>query len=180
MACTLQLKRSDLAESRKSEMISRSGEAYQVVLDPGIQERLERLSALMNVPIGGLVSHALDTWVATQERSLALIEALAEKVGGDLGTRLRGVLRTGLFERQRALDPRALTEAEARLVGEQESMSQAAAAGLGAALLQTEFGRQELERLIVALIEREKAHGKADRVDELQRVLDQFRTGHLG
>jgi hypothetical protein len=161
-------------------VIPRSKQEYQVVLDAGIQERLERLSALMNVPIGALLSHALEGWVATQERSLALIEALGEKVGGQMGMRLRDMLRAGLFGRQQLLDPRALTQAEARVVGEQERMSQAAGAGLGAALLQTEFGRQELERLIMAYIERHQANGESQEIDELKRVLDRFRTDHLG
>jgi len=66
----------------------------QIRLEAGIRDRLERLSALMGVPSATMASHAIERWLAEQERTLALIASLGDPVGGEMGSRLREMLRT--------------------------------------------------------------------------------------
>jgi hypothetical protein len=54
----------------------------QIPLQAGIKDRLERLSTLMGVPPLALASHATQSWVAEQERTLALIESLGDRRWG--------------------------------------------------------------------------------------------------
>jgi hypothetical protein len=121
----------------------------EIPLQAGIKQRLERLSGLMGVPPVTLASHAIAIWVAQQERTLALIESLGAAVGGEMGTSLKEMLRTGLFARQQDIADRLkLTEAEVGAIAEQENLSTIAAAGLGAALVQSREGLGAIERLI--------------------------------
>jgi hypothetical protein len=151
----------------------------EIPLQAGIKQRLERLSGLMGVPPAMLVSHAIAIWVAQQERTLALIESLGTAVGGEMGTSLKEMLRTGLFARQQDIADRLkLTEGEVGAIAEQENLSTNAAAGLGAALLQSKEGLREIERLIRDSIENAKTQGQAEKVKELEVILARFIDVH--
>jgi 2-hydroxychromene-2-carboxylate isomerase len=148
----------------------------QLPLEAGIRDRLERLSALLGVPSATMASHAIEHWVAEQERTLALIESLADPVGGEMGSRLREMLRTGLFARQQKMaGGPVLTEAEVDAIADQEKLSTTAAAGLGGALLQSKEGIREIERFIHENIENAKAQGQSEKAKDLERILDRFK-----
>lgn len=152
----------------------------QIPLEAGIRDRLERLSALMGVLPGALASHAIGSWVAQQERSLALIESLGDAVGGDMGPRLKEMLRTGLFGRQLDLaSGPELTEAQVGAIAEHEDLSKTAAAGLGSALRQSRAGLREIERLIRENIENAKAQGQSEKAEVVERILADFKKVHL-
>jgi hypothetical protein len=149
----------------------------QIPLEAGIRDRLGRLSVLMGVPSATMAAHAIARWVAEQERSLALIESLGDPVGGEMGSRLREMLRTGLFRRQQEL-PGALelSEAEVGAIAERENLSTSAAAGLGSALLRSRQGIREIGRLVRESIEDAKAQGQSDKAKDLEGILDRFRN----
>jgi hypothetical protein len=95
----------------------------QIPLQAGIKDRLARLSTLMGVSPVALASHAIQSWVAEQERALALIESLGDAVGGEMGPRLKEMLRTGLFARQENMaGGPELTEGEVGAIAEQEDL----------------------------------------------------------
>jgi hypothetical protein len=151
----------------------------QIPLQAGIRDRLERLTTLMGVPSLTLASHAIEHWVAEQERTLALIESLGDAVGGEMGPRLKEMLRTGLFGRQQYMaGGPELTEAEVGAIAEQENLSTTAAAGLGGALLQSKEGLREIERLIRENIEKAKAQGQSEKAEDLERILVRFKKVH--
>ena len=151
----------------------------QIPLQAGIEDRLERLSTLMGVPPLTLASHAIGRWVAEQERALALIESLGDAVGGEMGLRLKEMLRTGLFARQESMaGGPELTAAEVGAIAEQENLSTTAAAGLGGALLQSTQGLREIERLIRENIESAKAQGQSEKAEDLERILVRFKKVH--
>jgi hypothetical protein len=148
----------------------------QLPLEAGIRDRLERLSALLGVPSATMASHAIERWVAEQERTLALIESLGAPVGGEMGSRLREMLRTGLFARQQKMaGGPVLTEAEVDAIADQENLSTTAAAGLGGALLESKEGIREIERFIHENIENAKAQGQSEKAEDLERILDRFK-----
>ena len=148
----------------------------QIRLEAGIRDRLERLSAVMGVPSATMASHAIERWLAEQERTLALIESLGDPLGGEMGSRLREMLRTGLFARQQKMaGGPELTEAEVGAIAEQENLSTTAAAGLGSALLQSKEGIREIERFIHENIENAKAQGQSERAKELEGIFDRFK-----
>jgi hypothetical protein len=150
-----------------------------IPLQAGIRQRFERLSGLMGVPPVTLASHAIAIWVAQQERTLALIESLGAAVGREMGTRLKEMLRTGLFARQQDIADRLkLTEAEVDVIAEQENLSTIAAAGLGDALVQSKEGLREIERLIREDIEKAKTQGQAEKARDLEVVLARFLEMH--
>jgi hypothetical protein len=156
-----------------------SGNDGAIPLQAGIRQRLERLSGLMGVPPVTLASHAIAIWVAQQERTLALIESLGIGVGGEMGKSFKEMLRTGLFARQQDIADRLqLTEAEVGAIAEQESLSASAAAGLGAALVQSKEGLREIERLIRENIEKAKMQGQAEKAKALEVVLARFLEMH--
>jgi hypothetical protein len=159
--------------------IRNSGTEGEIPLQAAMKQRLERLSGLMGVPPVTLASHAIAIWVAQQERTLALIEGLGAVVGGEMGTRLKEMLRTGLFARQQDIADRLkLTEAEVRAIAEQENLSTNAAAGLGAALIQSKEGLREIERLIRESIEQAKAEGQSEKAKDLELILARFIEVH--
>jgi hypothetical protein len=159
--------------------IRHSANDGEIPLQAGIRQRLERLSELMGVPLVTLASHAIAIWVAQQERTLALIESLGAAVGGEMGTRLKAMLRTGLFARQQDIADRLkLTEAEVGAIAEQENLSTIAAAGLGAALTQSKEGLREIERLVRENIEKAKSQGQAEKAKDLEVVLAHFLEMH--
>ena len=93
-----------------------------------------------------------------------------------MGSRLREMLRTGLFARQQKMaGGPELTEAEVGAIGEQENLSTTAAAGLGSALLQSKEGIREIERFIHENIENAKAQGQSERAKELEGIFDRFK-----
>jgi hypothetical protein len=148
----------------------------QIPLQAGISDRLERLSTLMGVPSLTMASHAIERWVADQERTLALIESLGDPVGGEMGARLKDMLRTGLFARQQQMaGGPELTEGEVGAIAEQENLSTTAAAGLGGALLQSREGLREIERFIHENIENAKAQAQSEKAKELEGILDRFK-----
>ena len=152
---------------------------WRIPLQAGTRDRLERLSALLHVPSQAMASHAIESWVADQERTLALIESLGEAVDGEMGARLKEMLRTGLFARQQRLPGgRELSDAEVGAIADQENLSTTAAAGLGGALLQSEEGLREIERFIRENIETTKAQGQSGKADELERILRRFMNAH--
>lgn len=148
----------------------------QIPLEAGIRDRLERISALMGVPCATMASHAIERWVAEQERTLALIESLGEPVGGEMGSRLREMLRTGLFARQQKMPGGPeLTDAEVGAIADQERLSTSAAAGLGSALLQSKEGIREIERVIHESIENAMAQGQSEKAKDLEGILERFK-----
>jgi hypothetical protein len=148
----------------------------QIPLQAGISDRLERLSTLMGVPSLTMASHAIERWVAEQERTLALIESLGDPVGGAMGARLKDMLRTGLFARQQQMaGGPELTEAEVGAIAEQENLSTTAAAGLGGALLQSREGLLEIERFIHQNIQHARVQGQSERATDLEGILDRFK-----
>jgi hypothetical protein len=152
---------------------------WPIALQAGTMDRLERLSTFMSVPSRTMASHAIERWVAEQERALALIESLGEPVAGEMGARLKEMLRAGLFARQQKMaGGRELTEAEVGAIAEQENLSTTAAAGLGSALLQSEQGLREIERFMHENIETARAQGQSGKAADLERMLDGFRHAH--
>jgi hypothetical protein len=148
----------------------------RIPLEAGIRARLERLSALMGVSPVTMASHAIERWVAEQERTLALIESLGGPAGGEIGSRLREMLRAGLFARQQTMaGGPELTADEVGAIAEQANLSTTAAARLGGALLQSEQGIREIERFIHENIENAKARGQSERAADLEGILDRFR-----
>ena len=132
----------------------------------------------MGVPPLTLASHAIQRWVAEQERTLALIEGLGDDVGGEMGFQLKKMLRAGLYGRQQILDGLELTEPEVDAIAEQEGLSTAASVGLGGALLQSREGLREIERLIHESAKKAKAQGQSEKADHLERILIQFKEAH--
>ena len=160
-------------------MTAREPEAgAQITLQPGMKGRLERLSMLMGVPPLTLASHAIQGWVAEQERTLALIESLGDDVGGEMGSQLKRMLRAGLYGRQQILDGPELTEGEVDAIAEQEGLSTAASAGLGGALLQSREGLREIERLIHENAGKAKARGQFEKAEYLEQILIRFKKAH--
>jgi hypothetical protein len=148
----------------------------QIPLQAGIWDRLERLRALMGVPSVTMASHAIERWVAEQERMLALIESLGDPVGGEMGARLKEMLRTGMFARQQQMaGGPELTEAEVGAIAERENLSTSAAAGLGGALLQSREGLREIERFIHQNIQHARVQGQSERATDLEGILDRFK-----
>jgi predicted transcriptional regulator len=139
--------------------------------------RLDRLSKAMGVASTDLVTHALEQWVAEQERALALIEALAQDVGGEMGPRLKTMLHTGLFLRQQTLQPLALRSGEVAAVAAAEHLTTGAAAGLGSALLRSRAGVRQLERMIVDQIDHAREAGDDAKADALAATLERFLAG---
>ena len=151
----------------------------QIPLQAGIMDRLERLSALMGVPSLSLASHAIQSWVAEQERALAFVEGLGNAVGGDMGLRLKNMLRAGLFGRQQNMaGGPELTAFEIGVIAEQENLSTTAAAGLGGALLLSKEGLREIQRLIEETVEKAKAQGESEKAGDLERILARFKQVH--
>ena len=95
----------------------------RISIRPGIKDRLERLSTLMGVLPSTLASHAIQSWVAEQERTLALIESLGDDVGGEMGSHLKKLLRAGLYGRQQILDGPELGEGEVDAIAERHPHS---------------------------------------------------------
>jgi hypothetical protein len=130
----------------------------------------------MGVPSATMASHAIERWVAEQERTLALIESLGPPVCGEMGSCLKEMLRTGLFARQQKMaGGPELAEAEVGAIAEQENLSTTAAAGLGSALLQSKEGIREIERFIHENIENAKARGQSEKAKDLEGILDRFK-----
>ncbi len=149
----------------------------QIPLAAGTRDRLDRLSVLMGVPSLTMASHAIERWVAEQERTLALIEGLGGPAGGDMVSHLREMLRVGLFARQQKMaGGPELTKAEVGAIAEQENLSTTAAAGLGDALLQSKEGIREIERFIHENIESAKAQGQSEKAKDLEGILDRFKN----
>lgn len=142
----------------------------------GLRPRLDRLSEAMGVDAEQLVAHALEEWVAEQERALALIEALAEDVGGEMGPRLKAMLHTGLFMRQQPLGSSALSPGEVDAIAAQEHLSSGAAAGLGSALLRSKAGVRQLERMMLDQIDHARDAGDHAKVEALEATLTDFRA----
>jgi predicted transcriptional regulator len=142
-----------------------------------LHSRLDRLSKAMGVASADLVAHALEQWVADQERALALIEALAQDVGGEMGPRLKVMLQTGLFSRQQTLQPLELRSGEVAAVAAAEALSNGAAAGLGSALLRSRAGVRQLERMIVDQMEHAREAGDHAKADTLAATLERFVGG---
>ena len=141
-----------------------------------IEERLTRLAELMGVPSGILGAFAIESWVAHQERTLALIETIGAKVGGDIGARLGEMLRTGMFSRQGDMpDQLQLTVAEIAAIAEHENLSAQSASGLGNALLRSGEGINEIARFIRGNIETARQNGHERKAHDLREVLDRFR-----
>lgn len=141
-----------------------------------MRDRLERLSTLMGVPALTMASHAIERWVAEQERTLALIESLGKPVGGEMGSHLKEMLRAGLFARQQEMaGGPELTDAEVGAIAEQQNLSTIAAAGLGGALLRSPEGLREIERFIHEHIEQAKAQGESAKARDLAGMLDRFK-----
>ena len=149
----------------------------QIPLQAGTKDRLDRLSALMGVPSLTMASHAIERWVAEQERTLALIEGLGGPAGGEMGSHLREMLRVGLFSRQQKIaGGPELTRDEVGAIAEQENLSTTAAAGLGGALLQSKPGIREIERFIHENIESAKAQGQSEKAKDLEGILDRVKS----
>jgi hypothetical protein len=149
----------------------------QIPLAAGTKDRLDRLSALMGVPSLTMASHAIERWVAEQERTLALIEGLGGPMGGEMGSHLREMLRVGLFARQQGMaGGPELTAAEVSAIAEQENLSPTAAAGLGSALLQSREGIREIERFIHENVESAKAQGQSEKAEVLEGILARFKN----
>jgi predicted transcriptional regulator len=144
----------------------------------GLALRLDRLSQAMGIPPERLAVHALEHWVAEQERALALIEALAEDLGGEMGPRLKAMLHTGLFTRQQPLDSFSLSASEVDAVAEQEHLSERAAAGLGRALLRSESGVRQLERMMLDQIDQARYAGDGVKAEALEATFAEFRARH--
>lgn len=152
----------------------------QIQLQPGTKDRLERLGTLMGVPLPMLASHAVEDWLAQQERTLALIETLGDAVGSDMGVRLKQMLRTGLFARQQKMaGGPVLTEGQITAIAEQEDLSTAAAAGLGGALLESKEGLLEIARLIGQNAQHARARGQSGKAEEVEGVLAHFKRLHF-
>jgi hypothetical protein len=132
----------------------------------------------MGVAPDQLAAHALEHWVAEQERALALIEALAEDVGGEMGPRLKAMLHTGLFTRQQPLGSFTLRASEVEAVAEQERLSSGAAAGLGSALLRSRAGVRQLERMMLDQIEHARDAGDDAKAEALEATFADFRARH--
>jgi hypothetical protein len=155
------------------------GISYQIRVEAGMEERLQRLSDSMGMPSAELASFALESWVAQQERTLAMIEVIGDKVGGDMGSRLKNMLRTGLLARQHDIPaPTRLTNNEVGAIAKHEHLSRVSAAGLGSSLLQSEEGVKEIIRFIRENIEDAQARGERDEAEELERVLAHFGESH--
>jgi hypothetical protein len=97
-----------------------------------------------------------------------------------MGSRLKEMLRTGLFARQQKMaGGPELTEGEVGAIAEQENLSTTAAAGLGGALLQSREGVREIERFIHENIQDAKARGQSEKATGLEGILDRFKTARL-
>lgn len=141
-----------------------------------IEERLGRLGELTGVPSATLGAFGLESWVAQQERTLAFIEAIGDKVGGEVGARLKAMLRTGMFARQENMPDRLkLTTNEIGAIAEHEHLSENSAAGLGSALLQSAEGINEIARFIRENIEDARFKGHDGKAEGLQEILERFR-----
>jgi hypothetical protein len=145
-----------------------------------IEERLMRLAELMGVPPGILGAFAIESWVAQQERTLALIEAIGVRVGGDIGDRLKEMLRTGMFSSLADMPHRSrLTGKEIAVIAEHENLSEQSASGLGNALLQSNEGISEIARFINENIYSAALNGHDQKAEDLRRLLVRFRESRL-
>ena len=86
---------SEQATQGKTGRIRRGGDV-RVKVSPDIQERLERLSLGFGMPPGTLAAMALGQWIAQQERSLMMTEAMANAVGQQMGSAMADELRDQL------------------------------------------------------------------------------------
>ncbi len=149
---------------------------YEIRVSAEVKERLGRLGKLMGVPSATLGAFAVESWVAQQERTLALIETIGGRVEGEIGRRLKEMLRTGMFSRQENMPDRPkLTEKEIGAIAEHEQLSENSAAELGSSLLQSDEGVSEIARFISENIEKAKLNGHSEKEQDLRGILAHFR-----
>jgi predicted DNA-binding protein len=153
---------------------------YEIRIGAEVKERLKRLAKVMQVPSATLGAFAVESWVAQQERTLASIEAFGERVGGEIGVRLKGMMHTGMFARQGNMPDRLeLTEREIGAIAEHEQLSENSAAGLGSALVQSNEGIGEIARFIRENSENARLNGNVGKAQDLGEILAQFREPRL-
>lgn len=68
-----------------SVSIVRRDKGVRVMVTPDVWERLERLAVTVGVPPSTLATVAIGIYVSTQEKSLVLVEKIAERMGDQLG-----------------------------------------------------------------------------------------------
>lgn len=64
-------------------------EAIRIRLTSEMMDRTKRISGLLGLPIATLAAHALGSYVSQQERALALVDKVADTVGGEFGAALK-------------------------------------------------------------------------------------------
>ena len=71
-----------------------------------------------------------------------------------------------------------LTEEEILAIAEHEHIPEVLAAELGSCLLQTDAGAWLIKRFILEDLEQAKAHGRTERITQLNTVLSHFEAEH--
>ncbi len=86
-----------------NERIKRRGDIRMKVAED-IEERLDRISRVYGMPPSTLAALAVGQWVAHQERTLMMTEAMANAVGERMGDAVANELRQqiGLFVKEEA------------------------------------------------------------------------------
>ena len=74
------------------ERIKRSGDIRMKVAED-IEERLDRISKIYGMPPSTLAAMAIGQWVAQQERTLLMTEAMANALGERMGDAVANELR---------------------------------------------------------------------------------------
>jgi predicted transcriptional regulator len=64
-------------------------DSVKIRLAPAIVERLDALSAAYGVPRATLCSVAIGQFLASSERGLAMVDKIADTVGGDVGDQMK-------------------------------------------------------------------------------------------
>lgn len=80
---------------RASSRIKRGG-GIRINVSEDIEMRLQRISHTLGVPPSTLAAVAVGTWVAQQERSLTMLETMANTIGVHMGESAANDLRQAL------------------------------------------------------------------------------------
>jgi len=72
-----------------------------------IEERLQRIAKLYGMPPSTLAAFAIGHWISHQESGLRVVDAMAEKVGGEMGEQIRQQM--ALFDKSTGGGPKGKT-----------------------------------------------------------------------
>lgn len=80
------------------------GTDLRMQVSEDVKERLKRIADMYGMPPSTLAAFAIGHWIAHQEAGLRVVDAMAEKVGGEMGEQIRQ--QFGLFDKSTGGGPK--------------------------------------------------------------------------